>query len=131
MDVQVIVHNSDQAALVAATARALTIFARTPPGAAGYAGPQFLQAMIPATERVLPLIDCGDDPGLAWRALELGWRHLLFTGPDPLFKKVQDAAAAVGAIAYRPADLPVPILDLAGLPDVTTALTAFFHAHSG
>lgn len=89
------------------------VFAVTAPGAAGSLGPKFLRALcapLQGHSHITPVIDCSDDPGLALRALNLGWRHILFSGPPDLFDKVRTVAASLNAVVY-PAEtgrLPLP-----------------------
>lgn len=81
----------------------------TAPGAAAYAGPAFLQAMLaPAASRadMMLVIDCGADPGIALRALQVGWRHILLDGP--LAPKVASAAERMGATVHARGEFPVP-----------------------
>ncbi|MBT05394.1 MAG: hypothetical protein CMM32_00530 [Rhodospirillaceae bacterium] len=66
---------------------------RTAPGAAEYAGVQFLWDLIKLaqgrsqkyTEVVL---DCGHNPATVFGALRTGWKNIGFTGPPKLQRKV-------------------------------------------
>ncbi|MDA5194898.1 hypothetical protein [Govanella unica] len=78
-------------------------FVMTAPAAAGYAGPGYLKLLADLAPELPVIIDCGDDPGLALRALELGWRYLRLSGPT--LETVKSAAATLSAVVFTDADL--------------------------
>jgi hypothetical protein len=140
----VIVHSAAHAAAVrTAAAQAKTqVLMLSAPHLATAGGPLYTHALLgDADQYVTPVIDCGDDPGIAWRAAEVGCKCILFSGPDVLLEKVRSALTnqkpscppperASGktsghpdprlrgddngrsTIVLTPADLPAAILDL-------------------
>ncbi len=79
----------------------------TPPGAAATGGPEIYLEMyrqghahFPETE-THAVIDCGDDAGIAMRALRCGWRDLVFTGDDDVRQKLQDMSDQFGGTLRR------------------------------
>lgn len=82
----------------------------TAPGAADYAGPDVLLAMVRAGLAEAPdadvetVIDCADAPGWVLAALRAGWTHVLFTGPVDMAVRLGEIARRSGALilADRP-----------------------------
>lgn len=117
-----IVHSLDhaRAALTAARAAAAPVLLVSAPGAAGYAGCGYFEAMIRRAMTEQPgvaataLLDCGEEPGLVLGAIRHGLKAVRFAGPDEVFAKLADIARQAGAVVV--ASTP-PALDLLGLPD--------------
>jgi len=117
------------AAVAAAKGRPLVLLSA--PGAAGYAGPDYLkaiadqaQARSPQTEAV---IDCGDDAGAAMAALRGGWRRLIFSGRADVLVKLVSIAAQTGASVEAAAP---PALDLQDQDDPARACADWIAAAS-
>jgi hypothetical protein len=102
----VVVHHLEQAraALAAAAEAGCTIQLRSAPGAAGYAGVGYLQALGEQAGQEL-VIDCGADAGLVMAALRTGCRRLVFSGSEEVRCRLADMAEQLGAelIAAAPA----------------------------
>lgn len=122
MDLRTIVfHSLDHAcAACAAAAEAgdrLTL--RTAPGAAAYAGSQYLKAIVDRAAAEYPdvaldaTIDCGTDAGTAQGALRIGWKTIAFSGPAPVRERLSDIAAQRGArvVANDPGEAALDLLD--------------------
>lgn len=92
------VHHLEQAraALAAAAEAGCAIQLRSAPGAAGYAGVGYLQALGEQAGHEL-LIDCGDDAGLVMAALRTGCRRLVFSGSEEIWRRLHDMAGQLGA----------------------------------
>jgi hypothetical protein len=111
------VHTLDhvRAALAAASGLGRPVLLVTAPGAADYAGPRFLKAMIDRAAIGFPsaewdaLIDCGALGGTAFAALDAGWRRLAVADRGAVATRLGAIAAARGA---RVEPLPNSILDL-------------------
>ena len=94
----VVVHHLEQAraALAAAAEAGCALQLRSAPGAAGYAGVGYLQALGEQAGHEL-LIDCGDDAGLVMAALRTGCRRLVFSGSEEIWRRLHDMAGQLGA----------------------------------
>ena len=103
----VVVHHLEQArAAVAAAAEAgCALQLRSAPGAAGYAGVGYLQALGEQAGHEL-LIDCGDDAGLVMAALRTGCRRLVFSGSEEIWRRLHDMAGQLGAELLAEAHAP-------------------------
>lgn len=137
----VIIHSAAHAAAVrtAAAQAKVRVLMLSAPHLATAGGPLYTHALLgDADDYVTPVMDCDDDPGICWRAAEVGCKHLLFSGPDVLLEKVRSAlqtnvsssprrrGSALekerldprlrgndnNVIIITPADLPTDILDL-------------------
>lgn len=109
----VIVHSAAHAAAVrTAAAQAKThVLMISAPHLATAGGPLYTHALLgDADEFVIPVMDCGDDPGICWRALEVGAKCILFSGPDALLEKVRSAHSSVAVLT--PNQIPSDTLDL-------------------
>jgi hypothetical protein len=93
-----VVHHLEQAraALAAAAEAGCAIQLRSAPGAAGYAGVGYLQALGEQAGQEL-LIDCGDDAGLVMAALRTGCRRLVFAGSEEMRRRLGEMAEQLGA----------------------------------
>ena len=101
------VHHLEQAraALAAAAEAGCAIQLRSAPGAAGYAGVGYLQALGEQAGHEL-LIDCGDDAGLVMAALRTGCRRLVFSGSEEIWRRLHDMAGQLGAELLAEAHAP-------------------------
>jgi hypothetical protein len=113
------------AALGAAAGSKLGVALVTPPGAAATGGPEIYLEMyrqghahFPETE-TNAVIDCGDDAGVAMRALRCGWRDLVFSGNDDVRKKLQDMLEQIGGTLGRSRP---PTIDLIASSDPVWAV---------
>jgi hypothetical protein len=102
-----VVHHLEQAraALAAAAEADCAIQLRSAPGAAGYAGVGYLQALGEQAGHEL-LIDCGDDAGLVMAALRTGCRRLVFSGSEEIWRGLHDMAGQLGAELVGEAHAP-------------------------
>jgi len=95
------------AALGAAAGSKIGVALVTPPGAAATGGPEIYLEMYRQGHAHFPetktnvVIDCGDDAGIAMRALRCGWRDLVFTGDDDVRQKLQDMSDQFGGTLGR------------------------------
>ena len=90
----VIVHTREHAAAARAAAEktGVAVILLSAPHLATMGGPLYAKALMgDASEWVMPVLDCGDDPGLVWRAADVGWTHILFRGSDALLEKARSA----------------------------------------
>ncbi|MEX2648714.1 MAG: hypothetical protein WD673_06840 [Alphaproteobacteria bacterium] len=101
----IVVHGRDDVAVVARLSLELEIPVTllTAPGAADYAGPDVLLAMVrhglaeaPESD-VEAVIDCADAAGRALAALRAGWTRVLFTGSAETAARLADIAQQCGA----------------------------------
>lgn len=119
-----------RAACAAAAEAGARLTLRTAPGAAAYAGPQYLKAIVDRAAAEFPgvaldaTIDCGKDAGTAQGALRIGWRSIAFSGPSPVREKLADIAAQCGARAVTE-DIGEAALDLLDHPDPVSACRRF------
>ncbi len=126
----IVFHTLDhaRAALTAATRAGAPVILRSAPGASAYAGAQYLKALVDQAAAEFPdadvtaAIDCGDDPGHAQGALRIGWKTLLFDGPEDMRAKIADIATQQGA---RLVGDTGETLDLLDLPDSEGACRNF------
>ncbi len=101
----VVVHdrNDAEAAAVEARDAGVPVILLTAPGAAGYAGVDYLLATVALGVAAAPgvqveaVIDCDDAAGDVLAALRVGWKRLLFTGEPELAAKLADIAGQSGA----------------------------------
>ncbi|MEE2694454.1 MAG: hypothetical protein VX884_03105 [Pseudomonadota bacterium] len=96
---------------------------RTAPGAADYAGVQFLWdliKMVPAqSEKYREVVlDCGENPATVFGALRTGWKKVGFTGPPKLRGKVASLLSNYGGEVVVLDEGPV--LDLRSSADPAT-----------
>lgn len=122
----VTVHHLRHALLTAKVARELgrAVTLMSPPDAAGYLGPGWMEAIERAILKRLGLrmtgiLDCGRRPDLALAALRQGTRAILFRGTPSVAAKLGEIAAQYGAslAARRPR-----ALDLGRAADAEAAL---------
>tara|TARA_B100001123_G_scaffold150676_1_gene174213 strand:+ start:2313 stop:2750 length:438 start_codon:yes stop_codon:yes gene_type:complete len=95
---------------------------RTAPGAAEYAGVQFLWDLVKLNQggsqkytRVV--LDCGENPATVFGALRTGWKNIGFTGPPKLQEKVVSLLSQHGGQVFYLNEGPV--LDLRHSADPT------------
>ncbi|MFQ5784251.1 MAG: class II fructose-bisphosphate aldolase [Alphaproteobacteria bacterium] len=129
----VVFHSLDdaRAALAAARETGAPLTLTTAPGAAAYAGVQYLKAIVDRAlaehpdVSVTAVIDCGDDAGTAQGALRIGWKALRFSGPTETRRRIADIAGQCGArlVGGEPDEAALDLLDLA---DPKAACRAFF-----
>ena len=127
----IIVHSlaDARAALGAAAALGVAVTLASAPGAGGYAGPGWWQAVIDLAAADFPearfdaVLDCGAEPGTVLAALRLGLRRVRFTGNDDAARRLADIAAQQGAVLEREA--PEAALDLLDCRDPAAACRAF------
>jgi hypothetical protein len=109
-----------EAALAAATDGNVEVALITPMGGAASVGPEVYLEMYRGGHARFPntkstaMIDCGDDAGMAMRALRCGWRHLVFTGRHDVRQKLQDIA---GQLDGRMEPSRPPTIDLLAARD--------------
>jgi hypothetical protein len=107
-----------RAALAAGAACRRPIIALSAPAASGYAGAAWFAAMVDAAKAEFPdvpftpVIDCGDRAGDALAALELGLRHLIFTGHPDAAARLAAIAAEAGAVLLDRRPAALDLLDL-------------------
>jgi hypothetical protein len=95
------------AALGAATGSKIGVALVTPPGGAATAGPEIYLEMYRQGHAHFPeaesnaTIDCGDNAGIAMRALRCGWRNIVFTGDDDVQQKLQNMTDQLGGTLER------------------------------
>lgn len=125
---QVVVHHLEQAraALAAAAEVGVPVVLRSAPGAAGYAGVGYLQALGELAGQEL-LIDCGDDPGLVMAGLRSGCRRLAFAGAADTARRLGEMAQQAGAILIHETEPPAA-LELAPEDDAARACRAWLRA---
>ncbi|MEZ5903722.1 MAG: hypothetical protein R3C69_00890 [Geminicoccaceae bacterium] len=104
----VLVHDrlEAEAALAQARGRGEAIELCVP---AGLAGPAFVRALEETLHRELTAL-CDDEPGLVMAGLRAGLRRLVFSGPEPVRRRLAGMAAGLGAevLASPPRSLVVP-----------------------
>ena len=119
-----------RAACTAAIDARVPLTLQTAPGAAAYAGSQYLKAIVDramaehADVGLTAVIDCGDDPGIALGALRIGWKSVAYSGPPPARDKLADIAQQYGAALVTEA-VPGEVLDLLDHPDPEGACRQF------
>ena len=126
----IIVHDRGQAlaALDAAKTTGAPVLLLTAPGAARYAGPDYLFALVAealAARQGTPAetaIDCGEDAGVAMAALRAGWKTLVFVGPAAVREKIESMAEQMGAAVL--ADAPEAV-DIGTGPDAGKRASAW------
>ena len=130
----VVFHDLGQAtaALLAARPSGVRVVLRTARGAIAYAGPSYLLDLVRAAVATTAsdprtveaaLIDCRDEPALAFAALRTGWRGLIFAAAGAHRREIEAAAAHYGAsLALR----PPRALDLAGHRDPAAACRRWY-----
>ena len=96
---------------------------RTAPGAAEYAGVQFLWDLIELAQDQSQkytgaVIDCGENPATVFGALRTGWKNIGFTGPPKLQEKVVSLMSQRGGRVFNLNEGPV--LTLRHSDDPTT-----------
>ena len=101
---------------------------RTAPGAAEYAGVQFLWDLIKLAQGRSQkyngvVLDCGENPATVFGALRTGWKNIGFTGPPKLQDKVISLMSQHGGQVF---DLNKgPVLNLRHSADPTTDCTSW------
>ncbi len=122
-----------RAACAAAAEAGVPLALQTAPGAAAYAGSQYLKAIVDKVAAEFPgvdldaAIDCGDDAGTAQGALRIGWKAVCFSGPSPVRDKLADIATQCDARILA-ADAGGPALDLLDDPDPAAQCRRFLAA---
>lgn len=109
----VVVHAAAEARFAVSVAADTGVTLLSAPGAAGYMGALWWQALLRAADaEAAGVLDCDRAPGEALAALRLGMRRLLLLAEAPGHDAVAAAAAECGAELWsvRP-----PALDLRGL----------------
>lgn len=114
-----VVHNLADAkrALEIASKAGTDVTLLSSPSAAFLLGPRVFNEMISAALHdvdcseisVDAVIDCGDSPGPALRAIKQGSKHILCAAPEDVIAKIKDIADASGV---RVSTAPGPALDL-------------------
>lgn len=128
----VVFHTLDhaRAALAAAKDAGVSLTLRTAPDAAGYAGVQYLKAIVDRAAGEYPevpftaVIDCGEDAGTVQAALRIGWAVVVFSGAAPVRARLADIARRRGAEVID-TDPDAAVLDLLDDPDPAAACRAF------
>jgi hypothetical protein len=126
----VIVHGIDEARFALGLAGPGGVCLLSAPGAAGFLGPAWWQALLRATgAESAGLLDCGRAPGLALAALRLGLPRILLLAAAPGHAAIAAAAAEAGAdlIDTRPPALDLRHLD-PGHPGAARKLRAWLDA---
>lgn len=125
----VIVHHLAQAKAVlrAAGDGGIDIQLRSAPGAAAFAGVDYLKALGDAVDHEL-LIDCGDDAGLVMAALRTGCKKLVFSGSSDQQHRLSQMAGQSGALLRGPMDPAPPCLALSP-DDDGDAIHAWLHVN--
>ena len=119
-----------EAALRAAHARSLHVTLRSAPGAANYAGLDFLKPLFETAARSNPeakhnvIIDCGSDPALAHRAMVMGFQRITFSGPSAMAEKIAQIGKKCGA-RLVPTRTPAHVLDLLDSPHPENACETY------
>ncbi len=112
--------NHATAALLAADQSITPVSLCTARGAVRYAGPAYLLDVVrlavdnTATDPKVvqdALIDCRDEPALAFAALRTGWRTVIFSGAKVLQREVAAAAGEFGATLVARAPRALDLLD--------------------
>src|SRR6185437_7138118 len=128
MAARVVVHSLTDAcaALAAAASVGCEVTLTSAADAGGYAGPAWFKALTEEAMRTVPdarcdtvpdarcdtVLDCGAAPGIALAALQLGLKHLRFTGNAEARRHLQAIAVQLDA-TIETEDLPA--LDLRGV----------------
>jgi hypothetical protein len=128
---RIVVHALEQAraAVAAAAELGVPVTLVSAAGAGGYAGPLWFAALIEAAQHdhpeaaVTAVLDCADEPGTALAALRAGVKHVRFTGPEPVRRRIAEIAAALGAAIEN--DQVAGALDLLDHHDPKGAALAF------
>ena len=135
-DRHVVFHDLGQAkaALLAARRSEVGVVLCTAKGAIRYAGPAYLLDLVrtavaetASDPRLIEaaLIDCRNEPALAFAALRVGWRGLVFTATGPHRREIEAAVAHYEAtlVVRRPR-----ALDLAGRQDPVAACCTWYRS---
>ncbi|MGB8182945.1 MAG: hypothetical protein WCF13_11295 [Stellaceae bacterium] len=120
MAARIVVHSLTDAcaALAAAASVGCEVTLTSAAAAGGYAGPAWFKALTEEAMRTVPdarcdtVLDCGAAPGIALAALQLGLKHLRFTGNAEARRHLQAIAVQLDA-TIETEDLPA--LDLRGV----------------
>jgi len=120
MAARIVVHSLTDAcaALAAAASVGCEVTLTSAADAGGYAGPAWFKALTEEAMRTVPdarcdtVLDCGAAPGIALAALQLGLKHLRFTGNAEARRHLQAIAVQLDA-TIETEDLPA--LDLRGV----------------
>lgn len=135
MHAAIIVHGlaDAQVALRAAAETGVPVTLLSAPGAAGYGGAAWFDAVQSLAAEAVPqaiavaVLDCGDAPGLVMGALRQGLKAIRFTGPAPVAAKLAELAAAHGATLITDR---VPALDLRDTRDPLAACRTWLANHA-
>ena len=130
MSGRIVVHSLDhaRAAVAAAAALGTGVTLVSAPGAGAYVGPGWFRAMVDEAAAGFPgtpvtaVIDCGDEPGTALAALRAGFRRVIVTTRADARARLDDIAAAMGAIIEAPDGTA---LDLLAVRDCDAACREF------
>ncbi len=135
MSRRIVVHSLEHArdAVAAAKSLGIGVTLASAAGAAGYAGPLWLKALVEAAAAdagvtVAAVLDCGDEAGTVLAALRAGLKHLRYAGPQATRERLAALAAPLGAEIEG--EVPVRCLDLLGKRE-TEALCRAFLAERG
>ena len=130
MSAAILIHTAQDAhcAVAAAAALGVPVTLLSAPGAAGYAGAGYFQALVADARARHPgiavtgILDCGTAAGHVMGALRQGLTHLRFTGDAARAEKLQAMAAAQGATLLTG---DIAALDLAQVDDAQSACRAW------
>ncbi|GAA0599926.1 hypothetical protein [Caenispirillum bisanense] len=118
---RLIVHTA--AHVAAARALGVPVIVQSPPDCPRRQGVPWFAALVTSTAPpLLPVLDCGDAPGLALAALRLGLPAVRLE-PGPAAAAVAAVAAELGAVVDTGA--PAALLDLQGQADPAAACRRF------
>lgn len=131
---RIIIHSlaHARAALAAAAELGVPVTLSSAPGAAAYLGATVFREMIAEAAGefpdviVTPVLDCGEDAGLALNALRHGLKTIRLEAPAPALARVADIAGQMGATID--ADPAPPALDLLEATDATAACREWLRA---
>lgn len=109
--------------VAAAEALGAPVIVQSPPDCPRRQGVPWFAALVAGTAPpVLPVLDCGDAPGLALAALRLGLPAVRLA-PGPAVAAVVAVAADLGAVVDT--GTPAAVLDLQGQADPAAACRRF------
>lgn len=128
------IHGLDdaRAALAAAQALRVPLTLISGPGAGGYGGAAWFDAVIHAARAEFPnvevtaILDCADSPGFVLGAFRAGIKAVRFTGRDDVARKLADIAASQGAVLITG---EIVTIDLRSRRDAVAACKAFLAGH--
>ena len=91
-------------------------------------GPTMARVMVPDSgpDSILHVLDCGPDPGCAWRAIDAGWSHITVdeTGAS-LTRTIKSLALQKHVTVWQTSQFMKgrTVLNLDGCPDPSAVLT--------